>query len=83
MTNKEIVLKLIGNIHPQGESYADSESFDNLRALCELVDNLIMEINDVADNYNRREASMAKAGNYALKFLTETRLWLNEQADAE
>ena len=41
MTNTDVVKKLIGKINPIGETNTDNERFENLKAMCELVNNLI------------------------------------------
>lgn len=69
MTNLEIVNKLIGNIHPAGSSEIDAKRFENLKEMCELVDDLIMQLQSVAGNKNRIEWSMKEMGQYADKFL--------------
>jgi hypothetical protein len=73
MTNTDVVKKLIGNINPVGESNTDNERFDNLKEMCELVNNLIIDINDMA--YRNKDAyqhSMKNASDYAIKFLRST-----------
>jgi len=72
MTHKEIVLKLIGEIEPIGVSEIDSLRFENLKAMCNLVNELVADIDEVVKNKNRHEYSMRKLGEYADKFLTDT-----------
>jgi hypothetical protein len=73
MNYTEIVEKLIGEIKSIGESNTDEIRFENLVNMCNLVNNLIVEIDNMAYlNMNRKEASMNKAGQYAYKFLFET-----------
>ena len=73
MTNTDVVKKLIGKINPIGETNADNERFENLKAMCELVNNLIMEIDDMAyRNKDAREFSVKRASEYASNFLTKT-----------
>lgn len=72
MTHFEIVTKLIGKINPVGESNADNERFENLKALCELANEIVTAIDYVSYNYkNSREFSVNRASEYAKKFLTE------------
>ena len=78
MTHKEIILKLIGDVHPQGEHCKDEEAFVNLKNLCLLADDLLDVIKDVSENCYRKESSIARAGGYALKYLSETGTWLHE-----
>lgn len=73
MTHTDIVKKLIGNINPTGDSSRDGERFDNLVEMCELVNDLVQEIDDMAwRNRDAREASVVKARDYASNFLTAT-----------
>lgn len=72
LTHLQIVQKLIGPISPVGESNEDSKRFENLQAMCELTNQLVGLIDDVAtDNKDRYEASMKRAGEYAEKILTK------------
>lgn len=73
MTNTDVVKKLIGKITPVGETNTDNERFENLKAMCELVDNLITDIDDMAYmNKDSREFSVKRASEYASNFLTKT-----------
>ena len=72
ITIKGIVKKLIGQIHPLGETHIDTERYENLILMCEIADDLIREISDVAKNASRHEISMKQAGEYALKWVKET-----------
>ena len=68
----EIVKKLVGKINPVGETNADNERFENLKVLCALVDNLIMDIDDMSfQNKDAHEFSVKRASEYAEKFLRE------------
>ena len=71
MTNTDVVKKLIGNIQPYGASHIDEQRFENLKAMCELVGDLIEEIKDTAREKDRYEHSMKEMGLYAYKFLTQ------------
>jgi hypothetical protein len=72
MTHTEIINKLIGHITPVGETNADEKRFENLKAQCELVEALIMQIQHVARSCKGNGAhSIHKAGTYADLFLTE------------
>ena len=48
MTNTDVVKKLIGNVQPYGASHIDEQRFENLKAMCELVGDLMEEIKDAA-----------------------------------
>jgi hypothetical protein len=70
MTHTEIVKKLIGNINPQGCSTRDEESFQNLKLMCELAQNLLIEIDNVYyKNRHSQEFSVKRASDYAGEFL--------------
>lgn len=69
---KEIVMSLVGNINPIGETNTDNDRFENLKNLCELVDDLVGKIDDVSyKNKGSREFSVKRASDYANKFLTD------------
>jgi len=73
MTHTEVVNKLIGSISPIGKVIPDKERFENLKAMCSLVDDLVFQIDRVArENKDAPEYSVRLAGQYADKFLTET-----------
>lgn len=72
MTNTDVVKKLVGNIQPEGATHIDTQRFENLKSMCELVNDLVTEIDKVAhDNKDRHEYSMKKAGDYASCFLSK------------
>ena len=69
----EIVKKLVGKINPVGETTTDNERFENLRVLCALVENLIIDIDNVNyQNKQSHEYSVKRAAEYADNFLTKT-----------
>mgnify|MGYP001568997103 CR=1 FL=1 len=73
MDYTKIITKLIGSIDPVGETNTDNERFENLKAQCQLVDELILRIQYVANtNKNKHEHSMKRSGDYADLFLTKT-----------
>ena len=73
MDYTEIVKKLIGYIDPVGETNIDDKRFENLKAMCELVNNLVTEIDEVSFyNKNKDEYSRKRAGEYANNFLANT-----------
>jgi hypothetical protein len=72
MENIDIVKKLIGNISPIGETNTDNERFDNLKAMCELANDLITEIDNVSYYKGSGQFSVKRAGEYAKNFLTNT-----------
>lgn len=73
MELKEIVLKLVGDINPHGDSSRDEKTFENLKVLCNLVEELLTTIDYVHyNNKNAFEFSVKRASEHAKKFLTET-----------
>ena len=73
MTNTEVVKKLVGNVQPYGATHIDDERFENLKAMCELVNDLVTEIDRVAyENKDRHEYSMKQMADYASNFLSNT-----------
>ena len=73
MTNLDVVKKLVGKIRPVGESNTDAERFENLKAMCELANDLIKEIDAVGYDFkDDHQGSIRKCSDYAQKFLTET-----------
>lgn len=65
----DIVMKLVGAIHPVGESNYDAQAHENLKEMICLVDDLILELHRVAKNETRHEASMLLCGQEARKYL--------------
>lgn len=65
MTNTDVVKKMIGNINPVGETNTDNERFENLKAMCLLIDNLILDVIAVIHNKSSYEYSVKRAGEYA------------------
>mgnify|MGYP003544712328 CR=1 FL=1 len=73
MTNKEIIMKLIGPIKPVGETTQDNSRYDNLVELCDLVDGLVGLIDNINYKYeDSQEFSVKRASDYAKHFLTNT-----------
>lgn len=65
----EIVRKLVGDIEPIGETNSDNFRFENLKVMTKLVNKLIADISYVAENKNRQEYSVQRAGEFADTFL--------------
>ncbi len=70
MTNYDVVRKLIGPIHPVGESHTDHDRYKNLGAMTQLVDKLMFDLHQVARSL-RPEASIQKAAKHASEFIDE------------
>lgn len=67
----DINRKLLGAVEPQGESNIDRERFENLVNTCNLIELLLRDIHYVAQEKNRYESSIKKAGKYAYDFLQQ------------
>lgn len=67
----DIVDKLIGNIKPIGDTAIDEKRFENLKAYCELINEMVRKVDDVAcENENNTLASVKKANDYIGDFFT-------------
>ena len=64
----EVVIKLVGEIRPVGETNEDNRRFENLKAMCETTEKLLTDIDRVAWGKNRTEYSISRAGKYASDF---------------
>ena len=71
MEIKEIVNRLVGEINPLGCSSRDPQRLENLKVMCELVTDLIEEVQYVSRNKDSYEGSVKTIGEYADKFLRE------------
>lgn len=79
MTHTEIVKKLIGNIQPAGDASVDDERYENLKSMCELVNNLVSEIDRVQyENRYAHQGSIKRSVEYAGDFLTN-KLGINNE----
>lgn len=72
MNYTEIVKKLIGNIQPAGSASIDPERFENLKEMCKLVNELVIEIDKVACLKDRSEYSIKIMGEFANDFMQKT-----------
>jgi hypothetical protein len=64
----DVVKKLVGEIAPIGETNADNARFENLKAMTELVDKLLSDIDEVANRKTSHSYSIKRAGEYASAF---------------
>lgn len=69
----DVVRKLIGPIEPVADSSVDSRRFENLEAMCLLVDKLLFDIHCVAKGWESPMASVNKAGQYARKYINDVK----------
>lgn len=67
----DIVKKIVGEVCPVGETNTDNARFENLKVMCELVDDLLGEIGVVASYDEAHEYSVKRAGEYATDFLKQ------------
>ena len=65
----EVVKKLIGSVEPVGATNTDKVRFENLSKHIDLTDALLDDLFKVANNFNRPEYSMSRAGKEAQKYL--------------
>lgn len=73
MELKDIVLKLVGEVRPVGETNSDSVSFESLKELCRLTSELVDVIDSVGYDFkDSYEYSVKRSSEYAQNFLTET-----------
>jgi len=65
----EVVTRLNGPIEPIGDSRVDEARFQHLVDVCDLVNRLLSDIDEVAsENKDAVEHSRRKAGEYASAF---------------
>jgi len=67
----DVVKKLIGEIDPVGETNTDNDRLENLEAMTDLVNKLVMDIDSVAENKGHHAFSVKRAGEHADKFLSD------------
>jgi hypothetical protein len=69
MDNTDIIRKLIGPVEPYGHVEIDEKLFENLKEMCQVVDNLIGDIESVSANKDSQLGSKQEMGKYAYRFL--------------
>ena len=70
MTNYDVVKKLIGDIRPLGDASRDVKILENLKAMCELMDEIHTAIDSVAYDFkDDKQSSVVACCEYANKFL--------------
>ena len=67
----DVVRKLVGPIEPIGDIHVDVYTFENLKTMSELVNELLIDIDKVIPNKQRDEGSMKRAGEFADNFFLE------------
>lgn len=73
----DILLKLIGETLPYGETYTDKERFKNQELLIHVSSIIIDTLERNSKFHNRTEYSIKKIGNSALEYLKELKLELD------
>lgn len=69
----DIVNKLVGRIEPIGDTSIDCERFENLKAYCELINEMVKRVDDVVcNNWDSSLASVKRSNYYISDFLTNT-----------
>ena len=67
-----VVKKLVGNINPIGETRTDENRLENLKMMCELVNKLLADIDDMAyRNKDMHQHSIKEAVKCANEFYSE------------
>ena len=74
----DIVMSIIGEIEPVGESNVDNQCFNNLLMLQQTIDVLLDEIMYCLPYIDRVEFSMKRSAEQALEWMKEKRDWLQE-----
>jgi len=64
-----VVRKLAGPVRPVGDHGADEARFANLERIIGLVDHLIYDLREVANDAGSHEASVKRAGERARDFI--------------
>jgi hypothetical protein len=79
MNYTDVVRKLIGPIKPIGKTEVDDERFENLKSLASLIENLLLDIDDLAfDHKNAQEFSIKRSVDYSNNFIKSIKTELLE-----
>ena len=73
----DILLSLIGDIEPTGDSFKDHDRLCNLLKLQETMDILLDEMYYICPYSEKTEFSMQTNGDTAIEWFEEKRDWLN------
>lgn len=74
----DILLSLIGDIEPTGDSFVDHDRLSNLLKLQDTMDILLDEMYYICPYSDNNEYSMKEIGNTALDWFKEKRDWMND-----
>lgn len=77
----DIVMSIIGEIEPVGESHIDDQRFSNLLKLQMTMDILLDEIMYCLPYLDRVEYSVKRSAEQALEWMKEKRDWLQETVE--
>ena len=80
MTTLDVIRTLVGEIYPVGETEHDDMAYENLSNYGSLVLAMIDDIIDIAEDKDRSQSSISKAGRRAAYLITEIRNKLEEDA---
>jgi hypothetical protein len=69
MDIEDVVYKIIGEIKPVGETYIDNKRFISLEIMCELVQKIISDMVEVAEDKNNHAFSISNSGKRSFDFL--------------
>lgn len=69
MSLTDVVMKLVGQIAPIGETNEDARRYENLLTIITLVENLMSEIDSVSSHHDDYRYSMSRAGKCAKNFI--------------
>ena len=73
-----ILMTLIGEVEPIGETNTDNDRYQNLIQLEGVIEHLLEEIEKVAKYSDRVEYSMSKAGKQAVIWCSDTQSWIDD-----
>lgn len=73
----DLLLILIGDIEPTGDSFIDHDRMNNLLKLQNVLDILLDEMYSICSYSEDIEYSMKEAGNTAVSWFEEKQKWIN------
>jgi len=81
MVIRAVIQKLVGNIDPVADSAIDAERLENLKTLCKVLFEFVVDIDRIGNmSRNSPYASEKEIGQFANKFIVET-LEIHEKND--
>ena len=73
----DVLLSLIGDIEPTGDSFKDHDRMNNLLKLQNVLDILLDEMYYICPYSENTEYSMKEAGNTATSWFEEKQKWID------